>query len=367
MQQPVRFYALDVLRGLIIALMILVNTPGSWSHVYSPLLHAAWDGFTVADIVFPGFLFVVGAAMFYALKQAPANAATLRKVVKRAFIMFGCGLFLNWFWAQPLAELRIYGVLQRIAICYLLAACLLLLLRRWQIKVQYSLPIALFILLVLYWFLLHLSAQPLDVAGNLVRQLDLYLLGPAHLYQGYGLPFDPEGLLSNLPAIGNVLIGYWVAAGLATLAPLPRLYWLLRVGTIMVVLAAALAWFWPVNKPLWSGSYVLLSSGLLIWLLALMLWLVDIRGWQRLAEPLKIYGSNPLFIYMLSSLWSVLLAELLVWQQDDQRMSAYQWLFDNLAMLLPAKLASLVFALLHVLWFWWLSRWLYRRNIFIKI
>ncbi|MFN6970120.1 MAG: heparan-alpha-glucosaminide N-acetyltransferase domain-containing protein, partial [Rheinheimera sp.] len=141
--QAVRFSALDVLRGLIIGLMILVNTPGSWSHVYSPLLHASWDGFTVADIVFPGFLFVVGAAMFYALKQAPANAATIRKVVKRSVIMFGCGLLLNWFWAQPLAELRIFGVLQRIALCYLCAAFLLLFLRRWQISVQSSLPIAL--------------------------------------------------------------------------------------------------------------------------------------------------------------------------------------------------------------------------------
>jgi len=367
MQQPVRFYALDVLRGLIIALMILVNTPGSWSHVYSPLLHASWDGFTVADIVFPGFLFVVGAAMFYALKQAPANAATLHKVIKRALIMFGCGLFLNWFWAQPLAELRIYGVLQRIAICYLLAAGLLLYCRRFQIREQRALPFALVTLLLLYWLLLQVADQPLELAGNLVRQLDLYLLGPAHLYQGYGMPFDPEGLLSNLPAIGNVLIGYWVAAGLATLAPLPRLYWLLRVGSGMIVMALLLGWFWPVNKPLWSGSYVFLSSGLLIWLLALMLWLVDIRGWQRLAEPLKIYGSNPLFIYILSSIWSVLLAELLVWQHNGQRMSAYQWLFDQLALWLPAKLASLVFALLHVLWFWWISRWLYRRNIFIKI
>lgn len=365
--QAVRFSALDVLRGLIIGLMILVNTPGSWSHVYSPLLHASWDGFTVADIVFPGFLFVVGAAMFYALKQAPANAATIRKVVKRSVIMFGCGLLLNWFWAQPLAELRLFGVLQRIALCYLCAAFLLLFLRRWQISVQSSLPIALVLCLVLYWLVLQLSAQPLSLEGNLVRQVDLYLFGSAHLYQGYGVPFDPEGLLSTLPAIGNVLIGYWVAAGLASLAPLPRLYWLLRVGTVLVALAAALSWFWPVNKPLWSGSYVLLSSGLLIWLLALMLWLVDIRGWQRLAEPLKIYGSNPLFIYMLSSMWSVLLAELLVWQQEGQQMSAYQWLFDCFALILPAKLASLAFALVHVLWFWWLSRWLYRRQIFIKI
>ena len=370
MQQPVRFVALDALRGLAIALMILVNTPGSWSHVYSPLLHAPWHGFTFADIVFPGFLFVVGAAMFYSLKHARLNQATLLKILKRSALMFFCGVFLNWFWGQDLATLRIMGVLQRIAVCYAVAAVLILLLRgdhQTPTALQVKLPIMAFILLFGYWLLLQQGADPYGLEGNIVRQFDLQVFGAAHLYQGFGIAFDPEGILGCLPAVVNVLLGYWIAAGLSQRSLQHGFRWLLAVGAVLIILALGSSVYCPINKALWTGSYVALSGGLLVWLLALMVWLVDIKGWQVIAQPLQIYGSNPLFVYMLSWIWAVVIAEMIVWQQAGQPMSVYQFGFELFAAAFPEKFASFVFALLHVLLFWLVSWQLYRKKIFIKL
>jgi len=165
------------------------------------------------------------------------------------------------------------------------------------------------------------------------------------------MPFDPEGLLSTLGAVVNVLLGYWVAGELSKRQAKAGMWWLLAVGALMLVLSQLIAPFWPVNKALWTGSYVLQSTGLLLWLLALMVWLVDIRNFAGIAEPLRIYGSNPLFIYILSWCWTVLLSKVLVWQVADTAgttMSAYQ-------------------GLLHVGLFWFISYLLYRRQIFIKI
>jgi predicted acyltransferase len=376
MSKAVRFQALDALRGLAIALMILVNTPGSWSEVYSALLHAPWHGFTFADLVFPGFLFVVGAAMFFALKQATLDRSWLLKIGKRTLLMFLCGLFLNWFWMHELASLRVMGVLQRIALCYGLAALIILGLgalgqqsdpEQRQRRIRRQLPFLAMLLLFGYWGLLQLSPDPYSLEHNVVRQLDLLLFGSAHLYQGFGIPFDPEGLLSTLPAIVNVLLGYWIAAELSQRKPAAGVRWLWATGVVLVVLALGGSLVWPINKALWTGTYVLFSGGLLVWLLALMVWLIDIRGATRLAEPLRIYGTNPLFIYMLSWVWAVVLSKLLLWQQDGQLMSAYQYGFELLALGMPAKLASLVFALAHVVLFWALSYWLYRKQIFIKL
>ena len=353
-----RFYALDALRGLAIALMILVNTPGSWQHVYSPLLHAPWDGFTFADLVFPAFLFVVGAAMFYALRRSQPDAATFSRIAKRSALLVLIGIALNAFpFQHSLADWRLPGVLQRIGLCYGIAATLVLVINR-----RY-LPVLAVALLLVYWLLLQLgSAQPYSLQHNLARQLDLALLGANHLYQGFGIAFDPEGVLSTLPAVVSVLLGYYAAQQLSGRSAAAGAVWLLNAGTILLLLAWLSSQFWPVNKALWSGSYVLLSTGLLLWLLAFMLWLADIKGRRALLQPLVTYGSNPLFIYVLSWLWAVTLGLLPV---GDSNLS--QTLFMLLGQLLPLKLASLVFALAHVVMFWWLSRVLYRRNIIIRL
>ena len=362
-RQPERFIALDALRGLAIALMILVNTPGSWSHVYAPLLHAAWHGFTFADLVFPMFLFAVGAAMAFSMAKAQPSAATLLKISKRTLLLFGCGVFLHWFpFTSSLVELRIPGVLQRIALCYGIAAVLVLYFKpRGLLLLSLLLPL-------LYWGLLwQFSLQhPYELAGNAVQRFDLWLLGPAHLYQGFGEVFDPEGLLSTLPAISSVLIGYLVAAELRHTDKDSSVYLLVLWGLALAVLGLLWHLLWPINKPLWSGSYVAFSCGLILLLLAAMVWLMDIRQ-KNWLQPLVIYGSNPLFIYMLSWLWASAASQLIRFTYDGQSISLYQFGFDSLHVLLPAKLASLVFALLHVLLFWLLSYWLYQRRIFIKL
>lgn len=356
-----RFYALDVLRGLTVALMILVNTPGSWDHVYALLLHAHWDGFTFADIVFPGFLFVVGAAMAYSLKNAQLDAASVQKIIKRGVLMFGCGLFLNWFGHWDLADLRIFGVLQRIAICYVVAALLVLALPR---KALWLAGVA---LLTLYFALLQVSENPFALQSNTVRQLDIWLLGEAHLYQGFGMPFDPEGLLSNLSATCNVLIGFGVARVLQGKTAEQGLRELLLFGVVTLVGALLLAQFWPINKALWSGSYMLFSSSMLMLLLAGLVYLVDVKKALNVAEPFRIYGTNPLFVYMLSWIWTVVIERFVVWQDGDSQVSLYGAIYQGLALALPAQLASLVFALLHVALFWYVSYWLYQRKIFIKL
>lgn len=361
MQNSGRFYALDVLRGLAIALMILVNTPGSWSHVYSPLLHARWDGFTFADIVFPGFLFVVGAAMAFSMKDSQLNSAAVMKIGKRTLLMFGCGLLLNFLSHPDLSTLRISGVLQRIALCYALAALLVLSLPKR------GLWAAALVLLAGYFALLQLSPAPFSLEQNIVRTLDLAVFGTAHVYQGFGVPFDPEGLLSTLPATVNVLLGYLVATGLKGKVPVQAVRELAAFGAILVLLALAGHWVWPVNKALWSGTYVALSSGILLWLLAALVYLVDIRKATKLTEPLRIYGTNPLFIYMLSWMFSVATSRWLSWNTADGTQSVAGLLYDVLSGVLPLKAASLLFALLHVVLFWALSLWLYRRQIFIKL
>lgn len=354
-----RFVALDALRGLAIALMILVNTPGSWQHVYPSLLHASWDGFTFADIVFPGFLFVVGAAMFYALRHSTFNVATLGRIAKRSALLFAIGVLLNWYpFATDISELRIPGVLQRIGLCYAIAAILVLLLRgRYLLFVSTA-------ILVAYWLLLTLfgSAEPFSLTGNAVLKLDLLLLGPAHLYQGFGLAFDPEGLLSSLPAVVSVLVGYYVAQQLSQRSAKDGARWLLLAAFALLALSWVCAGFWPLNKALWSGSYVMLSSAILMVLLAVLVGLSDILKQHRLVQPLVTYGTNPLFIYILSWLWAATLMRI-----PFAGSNVYQVAFELIATLMPAKLASLVFALLHVVLFWWLSRLLYRRNIIIRL
>lgn len=357
-----RFYALDALRGLAIALMVLVNTPGSWSYVYPALLHADWHGFTFADLVFPLFLFAVGAAMAFSLQGPALNRSSILKIAKRTLLLLSCGLLLHWFAAMSVTELRLPGVLQRIALCYALAALLILSLP------QRGLLCCCIGLLLLYWLLLlgFTTNDPYALHGNAVQQLDLWLFGAAHLYQGYGVAFDPEGLLSTLPAVSSTLIGYLVARQLQAKPKLQGVSWLAYVGAGLVMLGLLWQFFWPINKALWTGSYVLLSSGIILWLLAALVYLLDVRQ-QRWPEPLVIYGSNPLFIYMLSWLWAVAASQYLLWQVSGTTLSLYQALFNALAALLPAQLASLLFALLHVVLFWWLSYWLYQRKIFIRL
>lgn len=369
--KPERFLSLDVLRGLSIFLMILVNTAGAGAPPYAQLRHTPWFGFTLADLVFPTFLFVTGNALSFAAPGG-GEAAFLRRVFKRAALIFLCGFLMYWYpfvqqlddgsWAfRPFEQTRVFGVLQRIAICYLLAA----------LAVRY-LPARLLPWLALalplgYWAILYLFGTPgleLDKLGNAGTRLDLWLVGPGHLYRKDG-GFDPEGLLGALPATANVLGGYLAGQWLRSAGKTPRaVVWMLAAGAALVALALLWAPWFPIAKKLWTGPFVLLTVGLdLLWLALLVGW-IELRGRRAGSGFFTVLGKNPLAIYLFSELFVVTLQLLRV----GPDMGLYDWfgiaLFQRLA---PGPLGSLLCALAYTMACWLLAWWMDRRWIYIRL
>ncbi|HEX6849200.1 MAG TPA: heparan-alpha-glucosaminide N-acetyltransferase domain-containing protein, partial [Chitinophagaceae bacterium] len=271
--QTQRFAALDVFRGMTVCFMIIVNTPGSYETAYAPLLHAQWHGFTPTDLVFPSFMFAVGNAMSFVMKKwsTMSNAAVPGKIFKRTIIIFLLGYLMYWFpfveWneagglsVKPISHTRIMGVLQRIALAYCAAALMI-----HYLKLNTVLRLSLAFLFI-YWLILLLfrgSADPYDMITNAGTRLDLWLFGPDHLYHGEGVAFDPEGLLSTLPTIANVTFGYaagkWIQEKGGSYEGLAKL---LLVGATLIFLALCWNNFHPINKKLWTGSYVFLTVGI---------------------------------------------------------------------------------------------------------
>lgn len=354
-----RFVALDIMRGLTLALMILVNSPGSWNHVYGPLLHADWHGFTPTDFIFPFFLFMVGNALFFSqrslMQPHVTNGQRHTKILKRTLLLFAVGLFLNIFpFNEPLSQLRILGVLQRIALAYGIAAFIVL----YATTVQRWLMSA--VLLFGYWWLLRLNAEPYSLEHSLVRQIDLAVLGANHLWQGKGIAFDPEGLLSTLPSVVNVLLGYEVAR-ILSVSPATAQRKLAITSAVLIV--AALLWnqWFPINKSLWTSPFVLLTSGVAIALLLLLIALE--KTWCKpVLLQLTPFGKNPLFIYALSFMW-----EKLLYTFSFQGETYYALLYQQFCRFLDAYNASLAFALAHVLFFWCIAKYLEKKNIVIAL
>ncbi|MBB5369550.1 MULTISPECIES: acyltransferase family protein [unclassified Janthinobacterium] len=367
-----RYLALDVLRGLTVALMIVVNTPGDWATVYAPFLHSDWHGFTLTDLVFPSFLFVVGNAMAFALGKYEnlGHGAVLAKLFRRSALIFLLGFFLYWFpffkidaagqfaWT-PLSQVRIPGVLQRIAVCYLAAA---LILHYWKIRGALLFSA---VALLGYWAILaHWGDYTLQ--GNAASRLDLFLLGEGHLYHGEGMAFDPEGILGILPSIVNVIAGYLAGSFLRQTAPaqLRRSLYLLAVAGVMCV-AVALCWntVFPINKKLWTSSYVMLGIGLDVLLLAALMFIIDVRritGWTYFFE---VFGKNTLFIYLLSMLLVIISFTVRVGP-----LNGYDWLYRTVFVgWAPPHLASLLFATSFMLLCWLIAYGMDKRKIYIKV
>jgi len=302
--QPTRLLALDVFRGMTIFFMIIVNTPGSWSHVYAPLLHAKWDGCTPTDLVFPFFLFIVGVSMAYSFRKYEAvdRATWIKKVLKRTFLIFMIGIALNWFpfYKTNIADLRIFGVLQRIALGFGGAALVVIFFGKKLV------PFITLGILFLYWgILLYFGGEdPLSLKDNAVRLLDVKLLGEKHLYGGYGMPFDPEGLLSSLPSIGTALLGYMTGQIILSQTELKSAISKMVLGGLIFIGSGTL-WHYvgfPINKPIWSSSYVLFTGGLAMCVLALFLTITDLWSTHKWALPFKVFGMNPLISYVMSGL-----------------------------------------------------------------
>ena len=360
-----RFLALDALRGFTVAAMILVNTPGSWSHIYAPLQHAQWHGWTPTDFIFPFFLFITGSAMAFSLNHqiGMPSLQALLKIVKRGVLIFLIGLFLNAFpFQNDFSDLRVMGVLQRIGIVYIFAATIVLTCSRVTMAL---ISVA---ILIFYWYLL-LAFGGLSLEGNLVRQFDLAILGANHMWSMGGTAFDPEGLLSTLPAIVSALAGYEVTRFLRTQSSfqsgMKSLYlW----GAVTVALGLLWSLILPINKSLWTPSYVVFSSGIAMLTLATFIWLVDVKKVVWLSKPCEVFGLNPLFIYALSWLWVVCYGAFI--HIDDGAggfINGYDALYNVFQLGLSPINASLAFALVHVLLFWGIARFLYQRQIIIKI
>jgi predicted acyltransferase len=366
-----RLESLDVFRGATIAAMLLVNNPGSWSHVYPPLQHAAWNGLTPTDLVFPFFLFICGIAAAFSLgrlmDQGAERGELLRKALVRAAIIVGLGLLLQGFPHYDLPHLRVLGVLQRIGLSYLVVAAVIV----WTgIGGQ---VVSLVGLLLGYWALLMLVPVPgvgrgiLEPGLNLANWLDLRIIGPNHLPADIGT-WDPEGILSTLGAIATVLCGalagHWIRSWRA---PVAKALGLAAAGSIAV--AAGLTWSaaFPINKSLWTSSYVLFSAGIACLTLALLYLLIDIQGRRRWARPFVVFGTNAITAYWLSSLVAIVLLWIVV-AGPGEPMVLQAYLYETLfaSWLAPAN-ASLAYAVTYVLLWLGLLTILYRRRIFIRI
>jgi len=361
-----RLLSLDIYRGLTIVFMIIVNTPGSWQYVYAPLRHSEWHGCTPTDLVFPSFLFIVGVSMWFSMKKYGhnLNASSVFKIIYRTAIIFAAGLFLNWFpfVGKEISGLRIMGVLQRIALAYGFGALICLILKR-----KYLWVVSAFILLA-YWALLYFAGgnEPYSLEGNVALRFDRLVFGENHLYHGFGIPFDPEGLLSTIPAIATVIIGYMTGeiVGKGT-ADLKRVIRMALIGLILII--AGLVWniWFPINKPLWTSSYVLYTGGISMMILGLLYLVIDVwnlKGWTGF---FKVFGMNALFIYMVASLWTKLMGIIKVGAEGE---SLYSWIYTTICVPLLGNLnGSLLFAVIQVILMWILVYILYRRKIFIKV
>lgn len=357
-----RLLSLDAFRGFTIAAMITVNNPGSWEHVYSPLLHTKWAGCTPTDLVFPFFLFIVGISMWFSLKafDYKINRSSLLKIGRRTLVIFLVGCFLNAF---PFAHFnwenfRIMGVLQRIAIAYAIAAILCLTLSKR------GLVLASISILVGYFLVLFLgSPDPFSLTGNLVKHWDIAIMGESHLYKGFGIPFDPEGLLSSLPAVVTVILGFLTGSYLER--PANKASVILRLmltGCLLILAGMWLSFVMPIIKALWTSTYVLYTAGIALLVLSFFVFGIDVKGWKKVAKSFVIFGSNPLFIYSLSGVLGTLLYMIPV---GDSSLKGF--LYHYLSMMLGYNLGSLAGALLLVLICWVIAWVLYRKKIFIKI
>lgn len=440
-----RYYSLDVFRGATVALMILVNNPGTWSHIYAPLKHAPWHGVTPTDLVFPFFLFAVGNAMAFVMPrlEAAGDATFWRKVIKRTLLIFLIGLFLNWWpfarwqddqllfsgwtWTNVAGEVmgvRIFGVLQRIALCYFFASVII-----YYLKVRGAFLAGLILLLV-YWLLCVLGnpVDPYSLTGWFGTDIDKAILGEVHMYKGerfQGKPyvFDPEGLMSTIPAIVQVIFGYLVgdyilkkgkevalvhnlegnipatATGQGKDYPLTTtdqpstvndqrstinyqrisLYITLTGLFIaaMALLFTGYAWglSFPINKKIWTSSYVVLTTGMAIAILATLIYAIEVKGmrgwWTRFFD---VFGKNALFVFALSAFLPKGLRLIRISNGTNAAgqplyTNPWNWLYEKVYQFIPGdpEIGSLAFALTVILFMWAICYWLDKKRIYIKV
>lgn len=395
-----RFYSLDVFRGATVCLMIMVNNPGSWEHIYAPLDHSPWHGVTPTDLVFPFFLFAVGNALAFVMPRLEVAGPSVfwRKIIKRTIIIFLVGLFLNWMpfvkwddnhlafkpWSyidangNP-AGVRILGVLQRIALAYFFASVII-----YLFKIRGAFFAACVILLG-YWALCVAGnpADPFSLTGWFGTHIDKAILGEGHMYHGESLnghpvAFDPEGFMSLFGAIAQVIFGYFVGDYIIKKGKTPEMVNGLFVAGA-VFLFAGYAWdmVFPLNKKIWTSSYVVYTTGLAMVILAVMIYLIELknkRGW--LTNFFDVFGKNPLFIFILSGFLPRALGLIRISTATTDAMgkpvyiSPFGWFYENICRpLFPANLnnGSLFYALCMITFLWLIVWWMDKRKIYVKV
>ena len=388
-----RFYSLDVFRGATVCLMILVNNPGNWEHIFPPLEHASWHGLTPTDLVFPFFLFAVGNAMALTMpKLEAAGASTFwKKIIKRTIVIFLIGLFLNWWpfvrwqsdslnfkhWVDPVSPengIRILGVLQRIAICYFLASVIV-----YYFKAKQSLYIALS-LLVVYWILCVLGnpADPYSLSGWFGTDVDKKILGVAHMYKGEGVAFDPEGIMSTIPSTVEVIFGYLIGNYIHRKGKnFEMVSSLFVAGLVMLIVGFCWDMVFPINKKIWTSSFTIYTSGLATITIATMIYVIElknIKGW--LTRFFDVFGKNALFVFALSAFLPRLLGLIRIPLNSHSNgedkivyTNPWNWLYQKVLVHIPGdpRFGSLVYALCVITFMWAICWWLDRRKIYIKV
>jgi predicted acyltransferase len=377
-----RYYSLDVFRGATVCLMILVNNPGSWGHIYPPLAHAPWHGLTPTDLVFPFFLFAVGNAMSFVMPklEAGGDAAFWRKVIKRTLLIFLIGLFLNWWpfskwedgelvfrgWVDsknPESGVRILGVLQRIAICYFFASVIV-----YYFKMRGAFITGL-ILLLLYWIICFVGnpSDPYSISGWYGNQIDKAILHLPHMYKGEGIPFDPEGILSTLPAITQVIMGYMVGDYIQKKGKsFEMLSNLFVAGVVMLVTGFCWDMLFPINKKIWTSSYVIYTTGLAIVTLSMMIYMIEFKNYKGwLSKFFDVFGKNALFVFALSAFLPKGFA--LIRLGDG--VNPWNWLYRKVLINIPGdpRIGSLLYALCVITFMWLICYWMDKKKIYVKV
>ncbi|QES87782.1 acyltransferase family protein [Rhizosphaericola mali] len=380
-----RFYSLDVFRGATVALMILVNNPGSWDHIYPPLDHAAWHGCTPTDLVFPFFLFAIGNAMAFVMPRLreAGNGAFFKKTIKRSILIFLIGLFLNWspfikyddaghFVFKVWENIRIMGVLQRTAVAYLVASFI-----AYFCKPKVAMGICVFILLFYWWLCVQFgAADPFSIQGWFGTNVDKSILGETHMYHGEGLAFDPEGLASGLTPIVQIVFGYFVGNYIQKLGKTYEMLTHLFVAAAFTILVAIIwnNWF-PFNKKIWTSSYVVYTTGLAIMIIAVIIYFIEFKGHKSwLTKFFDVFGKNPLFIFCLSGFLPRVLW-LVRWSigTNPEGKPLYEnplsWLYHHLCQPVFAdeRNGSLMYAIINIIFYWSIVYILDKKKIYIKV
>ncbi|MBR6282809.1 MAG: DUF5009 domain-containing protein [Muribaculaceae bacterium] len=384
MKESKRLLAVDILRGITIAGMLLVNNPGSWSHLYTPLGHAEWIGLTPTDLVFPFFVFVMGVSMFFSLRKfnfKPTRPLML-KIVRRTVVLFLIGWMVQWFgmWLRGLynpeshffqrmfGDLRILGVFQRLALVYFFGSLCVVVFK------QRFIPWLIGLILIVYAIILGTGHGYEFSLQNVLSQVDCAVLGEDHMYHehafGEKLALDPEGILSTLPCIAHVLIGFMVGKCLTDVHDnRDRVVQIAIWGGVMLLVGWLLQYGIPCSKKAWTSSYVLITCGMASSILAMLIYFIDIKGRKRWCRFFQAFGVNPLFCYLVGTVLAIVFGAVRFGMDgDDKPITLHTLIYDGWkAVLVNEEAASLFYALTFVFITWCFGYYLYKKKIYIKI